>query len=104
MTYFSDYLLPIVIVGVADGPWDLMRQFYDNIPSCAFDNFQVNASVHLFCLPCHEKALLLVWLISLLKFIVSLTGGFFITGGQCLVMMPDVRWSSDLVCSLGESH
>jgi hypothetical protein len=56
-----------------------MRQFDDNIPSRAFEKFQVNAIVHLFCLPCHEKALLLVWLISLLKFIVSFTGGFFLS-------------------------
>lgn len=36
----SKYALSIVVIGVGDGPWEVMNDFDDKIPERDYDNFQ----------------------------------------------------------------
>lgn len=47
----SNYALAIIIIGVGDGPWDLMEKFDDDVGSRKFDNLQFVNSTAIFMNP-----------------------------------------------------
>ena len=54
-------------MGVGDGPWDMMRQFDDDIPQRKFDNFQVNSLTQHYSagtkhyIDSHKRFIVLAW-------------------------------------------
>lgn len=51
----SEFPLSIVLVGVGDGPWEMMKEFDDNIPARSFDNFQFVNFTEIMSKNMHQK-------------------------------------------------
>ncbi|KAL2529017.1 E3 ubiquitin-protein ligase [Forsythia ovata] len=47
--------LSIILIGVGDGPWDMMKEFDDNIPARDFDNFQFVNFTEIMCKNVHQS-------------------------------------------------